>query len=188
MSIKKVLPLVLGAVVSMQVSAQSTLEGSLSNSAAKVDVSLDQGKYFLDLGAMYHSDDGKYGYIGAHIEDTQRSQDYPVNMGMGARFIAVDTNYEVDDAGMALALGGFYRYTFPKANRFSVVGSLYYAPKVLSFQNIDSLYQAEIRGEYRTMHNAKVFLRYGLTSVNLDNYDENVDMNKSFGIGMLTTF
>lgn len=187
MSIKKLLPLVLGAAVSVQALAETNVEGSLSNDAVKIDVSLDQDRYFFDFGGMYHSDDGKYGYIGAHIEDIDTAKDYPVQIGLGMRLLAVDTEYSVDNAGTAVALGGFYRYTFPKANRFSVLGSLYYAPKVLSFQNIDSLYQAEVRGEYRTLRNARVFLRYGMTTVDLDRYGD-VDMNKGVAIGVATTF
>lgn len=188
MSMKKILPVVLGAALSCSAYAVDTIEGSLNNDAVKVDLSLDQGKYFFDLGGMYHADDGKYGYIGAHIEDIDTAKDYPVQIGLGARLLAIDTEYDVDNAGMAVALGGFYRYTFPKANRFSVLGSLYYAPKVLSFQNIDSVYQAEIRGEYRTLRNARVFLRYGMTHVDLEHYSEDPDMNKSVGIGISTTF
>ncbi|MBM6549923.1 YfaZ family outer membrane protein [Marinomonas ostreistagni] len=188
MSIKKLLPVVLGAAVSMQVSAANTIEGSLSNDAVKVDVSSDQGTYFLDAGGMYHSDDGKYGYIGAHIEDKDLSQDYPVQIGIGGRLLAVDADLNGDDTGTAVGLGGFYRYTFPQANRFSVYGSAHYAPNVLSFQNIDNMYQAEIRGEYRTLRNALVFIRYGLTNVDLDSYSRDAEMNKSFGIGISATF
>lgn len=188
MTMKKLLPIVLGAAISMTAHASDTVEGSLSNDAVKVDMSLDQGKYFFDAGGMYHTDDGKYGYIGAHIEDIDTAKDYPVQIGLGMRLMAIDTEYDVDNAGMAIALGGFYRYTFPKANRFSVLGSLYYSPKVLSFQNIDSMYQAEIRGEYRTLRNARVFLRYGLTSVDLESYRDDVDMNKGVAIGVSATF
>lgn len=187
MSIKKMLPLALGALISFQASAD-TIEGSLSDKAVKVDVSLDQGKYFLDAGGMYHSDDGKYGYIGAHIEDQDTAKDYPVQVGLGIRLLAIDTDYNVDNAGMSVALGGFYRFTFPKANRFSIYGSLYYSPQVLSFSNIDHMYQAEVRGEYRTLRNARVFIRYGLTSVDLSSYSSDAEMNKSLGLGVVTYF
>ncbi|MFD1383969.1 YfaZ family outer membrane protein [Rhodanobacter aciditrophus] len=187
MSIKKILPLALGAAVAAQASA-NTFEGSLSNEAVKADVSIDRGSYFLDAGGMYHTDDGKYGYIGAHIEDKDTAKDYPLQIGIGARLLAVDTEVGDNDDGVAVGLGGFYRYTFPKANRFSVYGSLYYSPQVLSFQNIENMYQAEIRGEYRTLRNALVFVRYGLTNVDLDDYSSDAEMNKSIGIGVVTYF
>ena len=78
MSMKKILPVVLGAALSCSAYAVDTIEGSLNNDAVKVDLSLDQGKYFFDLGGMYHADDGKYGYIGAHIENIDTAKDYPV--------------------------------------------------------------------------------------------------------------
>lgn len=187
MSMKKLLPVVLGAAVSMQAAAHS-VEGSLSNDSVKVDVSLDQGSYFLDAGGMYHSDDGKYGYIGAHIEDKDLSEDYPLQIGIGARLLAIDTDYDVNESGMAVGLGGFYRYTFPKANRFNIYGSLYYSPNVLSFENIDNMYQAEIRAEYRTLRNALVYVRYGLTNVDLDSYSKDFEMNKGFGLGVVAYF
>lgn len=188
MSMKKLLPIVLGATLSLSAFASDTIEGSLSSDAVKVDASLDQGKFFFDVGGMYHSDDGKYGYIGAHIEDIDTAKDYPVQIGLGLRLMAINTEYAVNNSGMSVALGGYYRYTFPKANRFSVLGSLYYSPQVLSFQNIDSMYQMEVRGEYRTLRNALVFLRYGFTSVDLDGANGDVDMNKGIGIGISTTF
>ncbi|RDL45826.1 hypothetical protein DN730_01910 [Marinomonas piezotolerans] len=187
MSIKTLLPLALGACVSYQASA-STFEGSLSNEAIKADISIDQGTYFLDAGGMYHTNDGTYGYVGAHIEDKDTAKDYPLQIGLGARLIAVDTKYDKDGEGLAVGLGGFYRFTFPKANRFSIYGSLYYSPTVLSFRNIENVYQTEVRAEYRTLRNARVFVRYGLTQVDLSSYNQDAEMNKSIGLGVVTYF
>ncbi|TDO96759.1 YfaZ family outer membrane protein [Marinomonas balearica] len=166
----------------------NTFEGSLSNESVKVDVSLSQQTYFMDVGGMYHTDDGSYAYVGAHIEDIETSKDYPLQIGLGARLIAVDADAGSDDTGVAVGLGGFYRYTFPKANRFSVYGSLYYSPKVLSFNNVESLWQGEVRGEYKTLRNARVFIRYGQTSVEFDNLHDTVDMNQGVGLGVVADF
>ncbi|WCN09379.1 YfaZ family outer membrane protein [Marinomonas mediterranea] len=166
----------------------NTFEGSLSNESVKVDVSLSQQTYFLDVGGMYHTDDGSYGYVGAHIEDIETSKDYPLQIGLGVRFIAVDADAGGDDTGVAVGLGGFYRYTFPKANRFSLYGSLYYSPEVLSFENVENLWQGEVRGEYKTLKNARVFLRYGQTSVEFDNRNDAVDMNQGIGLGVVADF
>ena len=166
----------------------STFEGSLSDESVKVDLSTDQKTYFLDAGGMYHTEDGSYLYLGAHIEDKDTKKDYPLQIGLGARLLAIDAKLGNDDAGMAIGLGGFYRYTFPKANRFSVYASLYYAPKVLSFDNIDKLYQTEVRAEYRTLRNARVFVRYGLTGVDFSKYNQNYEMNKGIGLGVVANF
>ena len=184
---QRTLTLVSGLLLSIGVSA-SSFEGSLSDESVKADLSISQGTYFFDAGGMYHTDDGTYGYVGAHIEDKDTKKDYPLQIGLGARLMGVDADLGNNDAGMALALGGFYRYTFPKANRFSLHASLYYAPRVLSFENINKLYQAEVRGEYRTLRNARVFVRYGLTSVDFSRLDKQHEMNNGVGIGVAATF
>ncbi|MFT2111460.1 YfaZ family outer membrane protein [Marinomonas sp. 2405UD68-3] len=172
-----------GLFLSMGLSA-ATFEGSLSDQSIKADISISQDSYFLDIGGMHDTEEGSYGYIGAHIEDTDTSEDYPVQIGLGARLLAVDADLNGSDSGIVIGLGGFYRYTLPKANRFSLYGEFYYAPQVLSFENVDDLYQAEVRGEYRTLRNAKVFVRYGLTSIDFSKFDSNHKMNKSFGLGI----
>ncbi|WP_191603254.1 YfaZ family outer membrane protein [Marinomonas algicola] len=179
--------IVTGLCLSVGVSA-ATFEGSLSDQSIKADLSISKDSYFLDLGGMHDTKDGSYGYIGAHIEDKDISKDYPVQIGLGARLLAVDADLSGNDSGIAVGLGGFYRYTLPKANRFSLYGSFYYAPQILSFDNIDKLYQAEVRGEYRTLRNAKVFIRYGLTSVDYSGFSSNHKMNDSFGLGVSLDF
>jgi hypothetical protein len=186
MQVKKLLAVVIGAGA---ISAQaSTFDGSLSNQSVKVDVSIDRKTYFLDTGAMYHTDDGRYGYIGAHIEDTETTKDYPLQIGLAGRLVAVDGEYSDNDEGFAIALGGFYRYTFPKANRFSLYASAYYAPEVLSFTNVDYLYQGEVRGEYRTLRNARVFVRYGQTGVKFTSFEDVAEMNSEVALGVVATF
>lgn len=188
MTLKKTtLAILSGLFFSMSASA-STFEGSLSDESVKADVSLSQSTYFLDAGGMYHTTDGSYGYLGAHIEDTETKKDYPLQIGLGSRLLFIDGNLGNNDSGLAVALGGFYRYTLPKANRFSLHASFYYAPQVLSFENIDNLYQAEVRGEYRTLRNARVFVRYGATSVNYSKYNDDHKMNNGLGIGISANF
>lgn len=187
MALKQYVTVLIAGLMSAA-SQASTFEGSLSDRSVKVDLSTSQGSYYLDVGGMYHTNDGTLGYVGAHIEDIETSKDYPLQIGLGARLIAVEADLGAKDAGMAIGLGGFYRYKFPKANRFSLYASLYYSPSVLSFNNIENLYQAEVRGEYQTLRNARVFLRYGQTSVDFSHYSDEHDMNKELGIGIVADF
>jgi hypothetical protein len=50
----------------------------------------------------------------------------PLQAGLGLRLVVTQPDSGFADGG-AVALGGFARYTLPKANRFNIGGYLYYA-------------------------------------------------------------
>lgn len=50
--------------------------------------------------------------------------------------------------GTAVAVGGGLRFTPPSAKNVAVTGTVYYAPNVLSFGDMENYREFELRGEY----------------------------------------
>ena len=165
----------------------STAGVSLTNETVKGDVNLDLGSFGIDAGITHDKDEStSTAHLGLSVQDSDTSG--PLQVGIGARLYAIDADLDnEDDLSMALSLGGWYRYTIPQANRVSIYGSLYYAPEVLSFTNLDHMYTYEFRAEYMTMRNARAYIRYGKT---VTIYDDNTrkESNKGLSIGATVDF
>ncbi|PYF84855.1 MULTISPECIES: YfaZ family outer membrane protein [Marinomonas] len=169
------------------VNAASTAGVSLTNETVKGDVNFDMGTFGVDAGIAYDKDENfTTTHLGVNVQDADTSG--PLQVGIGARVYGIDADLKDDsDVSMALALGGWYRYTLPEANRISIYGSLYYAPEVLSFTNLDHMYTYELRAEYMTMRNARAYISYGNTVAVYDN-DSRIEANKGFAIGAMVDF
>ena len=182
----KALLLTAGILGSSIVNA-STAGVSLTNSTVKGDVTLSMGTFGIDAGMSYDKDESvTTAHLGFGVEDSDTSG--PLQVGLGARVYGIDADKQNDkDTSVAVALGGWYRYTIPEANRISLYGSLYYAPEVLSFTNLDHMYVYELRAEYMTMRNARAYISYGKTAII---YDDNTrkEANNGFAIGATVDF
>ncbi|MEL0613726.1 YfaZ family outer membrane protein [Marinomonas arenicola] len=161
---------------------------SLTNDLAKADVSLDMGPFALTAGGTHDSDDDtSSAYVGLNIQDTDTSG--PLQIGLGVRVYALDNNLNGrnDDVAVAAALGGWYRYTFPMANRLSIYGSAYYSPEVLSVSRLDHMYTYDVRGEYMTTQNTRVYIGYGST-VSVYTNDERRETSDGLSVGASVAF
>ena len=159
---------------------------SLTNNTVKGDLNLNMGTFGVEAGGTYDKDESTSTvYGGLSVEDSDPSG--PLQVSIGARLYAIDADLDVeDDLSFAIALGGWYRYTIPEANRLSVFGSLYYAPEVLSFSDLDHMYTYELRLEYMTMRNARAFISYGNTVLVYD--EARKEVNKGVAIGATVDF
>lgn len=184
----KALLLTVGVLGASIVNA-STAGISLTNETIQGDVNLNMGTFGIDAGATHDSEvNASFAYVGLNVQDSE-GESGPLEIGIGVRTYAIDANRPNDDDEIytALSLGGWYRYTLPEANRLSIYASLYYAPEVLSFANLDHMHSTELRLEYMTMRNARAYIRYGKT---VAIYDDNsrTEINKGFSIGATVDF
>ncbi|WP_421852050.1 YfaZ family outer membrane protein [Marinomonas sp.] len=182
----KTLLLAVGILGSSIVNA-STADVALTNETVKGGLNFNMGTFGIGAGMSYDKDKSvTTAHIGLGVEDSDTSG--PLQVGLGVRLYGVDADLkDNDDVSVALALGGWYRYTLPQANRLSIFGSLYYAPQVLSFTNLDHMYVYELRAEYMTMRNARAFISYGKTEIIYDN-DTRKEANNGFAIGATVDF
>ena len=137
----------------------------LSDSAARADFmfAIPSTELTGDAGFLHDDNDGDVIFGGIQLVDDAGQGAEPFTVGLGLRAVNVDAN-TVD--GMALAIGGFFNYVFPDYNRFAVAGYLYFAPSVTSFNDLDQYLEYGIRGDYRILKKASVYV--GIRQVKAD--------------------
>lgn len=161
---------------------------SLTNNMIKADTLFDVGNFALSLGGAHDGQDVTTTlYAGIGVQDS--SSTGPLQVGLDIRAYALDNNLKTQngDIDAAIGLGGWYRYTFPKANRLSLYASGHYAPSILSFSGLDNMYTYEVRGEYMTTQNTRVYVGYGTTVSKYSNGDRRETLN-GLTIGASATF
>ncbi|MEL0636828.1 MULTISPECIES: YfaZ family outer membrane protein [Marinomonas] len=183
----KALLLTAGILSSSMVFA-STAGVSLTNDLVKADVAIDAGPFSISGGGTHDADnETSSAYVGINIQDSDTSG--PLQIGLGVRIYALDNNMQGknDEIAVATALGGWYRYTFPMANRLSFYASGYYAPTVLSVSRLDHMYTYDVRGEYMTTQNTRAYIGYGST-VSVYTNGERRETSDGLSIGASVAF
>ena len=151
-------------------SAQTThraFDINVNDDAARAALFLRAGNPMLlaDLGWLHHQTRGDAIHLGIHLVDEASNGKDSLQAGLGVRFVYTQPDNALVD-GSALALGGFVRYVLPNANRFNIVGYLYYAPDVVSFGDVVEYYDVGARIGYNVVRDADVYL--GVRSTKAD--------------------
>ena len=129
-------------------SAQATdraLDINLNDDTARLDFAWPLG------GSRYRAD------LGFHLVDAAANRGLSLRAGLGLKLVHTNTDMARLD-GISLALGGFFRYTLPGANRFNVGGAIYYAPDVVSFGDQSEYYEIGLRLGYSVIPDADVYV------------------------------
>ena len=150
--------------------AQTTgkaLDLNLNNDAVRLGFSwrLGEPNYLAGLGWLYNQDKGDVIHASFHLVDAASGSGTALQAGLGVRLVHTRTDPGVFD-GTALALGGFVRYTLPRADRFSIGGYGYYAPDVTSFGDQTEYYELGVRVGYSVLRAGDVYL--GLRRIEAD--------------------
>ncbi len=159
--------LLTAGVLSSSMALSSTASIDLTNDMLNTNVNIDHSTFTIDSGVTYDKSVNAFSArVGFGIQD--KSITGPLRVGLGARIYALnsrleDQRYSIHDIAVAAALGGWYRYIFPMANRLSIYASGYYSPSILTISRLDHMYIYAIRLEYMTMHNTRAFISYGAT-------------------------
>lgn len=158
------LPLVASGIASLSLAAgavhASTLELDVNGDAARIHGSWasETTSLTFDAGALHHQDFGTHVQAGLHLVDSAMGgTDSPLHAGVGGRLVAIEDDFVGLD-GQALAVGGFFRYVFPEYNRLGVAGSLYFAPDVITFGDLEQYVATEFRVQYHVLRQADVYL------------------------------
>ncbi len=118
---------------------------------------LGNPNYLADVGWLHSEDDGDVVHASFHLVDAAAGPNTPLQAGLGLRVVHTRTDPSVAN-GTALALGGFARYTLPKADRFNFGGYLYYAPNVTSFGDKDEYFEIGARAGYNVIRDADIYV------------------------------
>ena len=180
--------LLTASILGSSLTYASTAAISLTNETAKADVNLTLGAFGVNGGIIHDTEENSsVAHAGVTIED--RSGSGPLQSGVGIRVFAVDADVDNDDDEIsgAVAVGGWYRYTLPEANRLSIYSSVYYSPEVLAFSNLHHMYSYDFRFEYSPVENTRTFIQYGNTVIVYDD-DSRKEINKGFSVGAEANF
>ena len=121
----------------------------------------------IDGGWLYNADNGNLLHLGLNVFGNATEGANPVKAGLGGRLAYLGGDGPNQD-GLALAIGGFLRYTIPSFNRFSVGAEAYWAPEITSFADAKEYTDLSIRASYNVLREADVYI--GARSVKGD-YD-----------------
>lgn len=139
-----------------------------------------------DMGWLHHTDNGDALHASLHVTGKMREGGAPVTGGVGLR-LAYTNGDASNQTGYGLALGGFAKYVFPRYDRFSLRGHAYYAPGVLSGNDLDEYQDYAVQLAYNILREADAYV--GLRYVSAD-YEEASSANYStwFHVGMAYRF
>ena len=142
--------------------AQTTgkaLDVNLNNDAVRLGFAwrLGEPNYLAELGWLYNQDKGDVIHASFHLVDAASGSGSALQAGLGVRLVHARTDPGTVD-GTALALGGFARYTLPRADRFNIGGYAYYAPDVTSFGDQTEYYEIGVRVGYSVLRAGDVYL------------------------------
>lgn len=139
--------------------AGKALDINLNSDSVRLGFSwrLGNPNYLADVGWLYAEDDGDVIHASFHLVDAAAGPDTPLQAGLGLRLVHTRTDPSVAD-GTAVALGGFARYTLPKANRFNVGAYVYYAPDITSFGDKKEYFEIGARAGYNVIRDADVYI------------------------------
>ena len=145
-------------------SAQTTgkaLDINLNGDAVRGTFSwrLGDPTFLADVGWLYNQDTGNVVHGSFHLVDSAANSGTPLQAGLGVRLVYTSTDPS-DFSGGSIALGGFAKYTFPGANRFSIRGNAYYSPDVVSFGDQEEYYEFGVRAAYNVIRDADVYVGF----------------------------
>ncbi|GGE57539.1 hypothetical protein GCM10011533_07590 [Streptosporangium jomthongense] len=164
----------------------SDLDLSLTNDSVKGQVNFFGNNDDLQLGAgyTYHEGSRHIGNIDFHAQGRTALGNLPTTAGIGLRGILWDDDNiwnRRDADGGAVGLGGFATVNIPEVPGLSFTGSLHYAPRILSFGDSDDMTSFELRGNYRVIRNAELFVGYRYLNTELD-FPTEPDINLDEGV------
>lgn len=190
---KKLTGLLLTAVAttfSALASAGGTLDLSLSDTTARVawDATKVSSGMHVNMAYLHESEENKEADMvsgGLHIVDVRQSQS-SLYMGIGGNVYAFRNDYE--EAGAALGVGGFFRYGMPFNRDLALAGYAYYAPPVVSFSDIENMFDADLRLQYSVIKSAHVYAGLRVTSVKLEDHDGRFKFGDGLHVGLRLDF
>jgi hypothetical protein len=145
--------------------AAGTLDINLSNDTVEAKYDTPAGAADWTFGGLYNRDDKTYFLnLGVLATGDAGNKDNRIEGGLGGKIYTV---HVPDNDVLALALGGQVRW-FPGNRSVGIGGYAFYAPKVVTFIDGRSFYDAGLRVEVEVIRNSSVYLGYRWTKVELD--------------------
>jgi hypothetical protein len=137
-----------------------------------------------DAGVVNNSDKGIVVYGSLYVKGLASDGVNPLEAGLGGRTGWVDGE-DSGQTGLPLALGGYLKYTLPSFNRISVRVDAYYAPDVLTVQDLDEYEDYSIRVAYNLLRDADIYIGARYVRGEFDNdTDQTIDNGMHIGVNL----
>jgi hypothetical protein len=162
------------------------LDLSFNNDAFRIVYARDFASSELswDAAVLNHSDNGYVVSGSIYLTGFASGGDNPLEAGLGARAAWVDGD-ESSQNGIPLAPGGFLKYTLPNYNRISIRVDAYYAPDVLTFDDVEKYEDYSIRVAYNLMKEADIYVGARYVKAEFDNDSEqHFDTGMNLGVNL----
>jgi hypothetical protein len=160
--------------------AAGGIDLNVNDNALRVTGELQLRRDIVVDASIYHHDDrGDIFGVGIHAIGAATGGPNPLRAGLGARLFRIDSDIGARDSGSALPLGGFMNYRIPGYDRFSVGGSLYYSPDVLSFSDVRRYQEYNAWAAYDVFRAGQVYL--GVRGIKVD-FEDSAEV--TFDTGM----
>lgn len=144
------------------------------------------GMLRADVGALHNGDEGDLIHLGLKVRGDAGGNTVGVEGALGATLYGASLDKSDEDVS-ALALTGELYITPQELNRARVALTASYAPEVLTFGEGKSLLDTSARVEYEVLNEARVYVGYRLSQVELDDAGDQ-DIEQGAQIGLNITF
>lgn len=171
------------------VAQAASLSFGVSNNMAQAAYAArltDSGLYF-NVQGLHNTDHGDVFGAGVDLVSNANPGGSPVTAGIGLKGLWLNPNYHNVGSGEVLAVGGHVNFNFPAYNRVGVSGSLYYAPKVISFGNARRYLGLLARVHYRVLRNASVYVGWNYVTGKFRGTD-NLIIDNGLNVGIAMRF
>lgn len=174
-----------GSLIAVSASAGGALDLNLSDKAVRVayDGAQQNSGLHLNLSALHHTDDGDMLGAGVHVVNV-REPNSPLYLGVGVKAFGFTSD---DYDGGALTIGGLFRYALPVKD-MSLAGYAYFAPNVVSFGDIENMFNSDLRVQYAIIPNARVYTGYRYNSLSIEDVKDNYEFADTFHVGLTLDF
>ena len=167
--------------------AAANLDFNLASNAVDANFSNNLTDTGLEwtAGFLHHSDRADVGDVGLDLVGNASPVGSPLIFGVGGKFLYIAP--QGIDNGEALAVGAHFRYTWPYFNRFGIGGELYYAPNIVSFQNVDRFWEGRVTLNYQVLQQGDVYVGYRYVSAAFGS-GPNATLDSSVIVGLSLNF
>ena len=172
--------------------AGGSLDISLSDDVARIGYDATQmgSGIHISLAGLYDDDKGEMVSAGLHVVDVRPSTSN-LYIGVGANVFAYSTDrsdrYD-DYSGVALGVGGFFRYSFAAAPDVSLAGHVYYAPPVISFADTENMIVSNLQMQYSLLPTARVYAGYRYNGIRLEDVSSRYKLGDGAHLGLTIDF
>lgn len=169
--------------------AATSLDVNLSTRALRLRLAQPLLANGLEIGGgwLHHTSHGDVFDLALHLVDFPEPGRGALQLGVGGKLLAIDEDHP-NVEGVALALGGKVRYTWPTFNRFGIGADVYYAPNVSSGGDVKHYFEGALRAEYLILRNANVYVGVRTVRIGDGPHHENHNFDSGAFLGLRLSF